>query len=32
MLSDVENPDVMLGGNHFERDESETCYYGLLLL
>ena len=23
MLSDVENLDIMLGGNHFERKESE---------
>ena len=22
MLSDIENLDVMLGGNHFEREES----------
>ena len=28
MLSDIKNLDVMLGGNHFERDESETSNYG----
>ena len=28
MLSDIENVDVMLGGNQLERDESETSNYG----
>ena len=23
MLSDIENPDIMLGGNHLEREKSE---------
>ena len=27
MLSDIENLDVILGGNHLERDESETSNY-----
>ena len=28
MLSDIENLDVILGGNHLERDESEISNYG----
>ena len=28
MLSDIENLDVLLGGNYLERDESETSNYG----
>ena len=28
MLSDIENLDVMLGGNHLERDESDISNYG----
>ena len=28
MLSDIENLDVMLGGNHLERDVSEISNYG----
>ena len=27
-MSDIENLDVMLGGNHLERDESEISNYG----
>ena len=28
MLSDIENLNVMLGGNHPERDKSERSNYG----
>ena len=28
MLSDIENLDVMLGGNHLKRDESEISNHG----
>ena len=28
MLSDIENLDVMLGGNHLESEESETSNHG----
>ena len=28
MLSDIENLDVMLGGNHSGRDESEISNHG----
>ena len=28
MSSDIKNLDVMLGGNHLERHDSESSYYG----